>query len=70
MMPESLPTNSIAARARMNRASQADNRLAFRCCRLRLPCAQNCHYGAPFLLAHYRPACDLVEGAPAADTKA
>src|SRR3972149_12183813 len=69
IMPDSLETRSMAASARMNRATQVVTRLAFRFLETLLACLERSHDSTPLGLAHRRPACDLVDGAPAADAQ-
>src|SRR3990170_3515627 len=70
IMPLSFETSSMAASARMNRATQVVTRLAFRLLETLLAGLELAHYGTPLGTAHRRPAGDLLDGAPAADTQA
>src|SRR3990172_5274600 len=69
IMPDSLEISSMAASARMNRATQVVTRLAFRLLETLFTCLGRSHDGTPLGLAHRRPAGDLADGAPAADAK-
>src|SRR3970040_1423601 len=69
MMPDSFETSSMAASARMNRATQVVTRLAFRLLETFLACLELAHYGTPLGTAHRRPAGDLLDGAAPADAK-
>src|SRR3990172_6668445 len=68
-MPDSFETRSMAASARMNRATQGATRLAFCLLATLLAGLERSHDGTPLGLAHRRPAGDLVDGAPAADAQ-
>src|SRR3990172_8168955 len=69
-MPDSLETSSMAAKAKMNKASQVVTRLAFRFLAALDPGRERSHDGAPLPVAHRRPAGDLLDAAPAADASA
>src|SRR3990170_493008 len=69
IMPDSLEISSMAASARMNRASQVVTRLSFRLLETLLAGLKRSHDGTPLGIAHRRPAGDLVDGAPAADAQ-
>ena len=69
-MPLSFDTSSMAASARMNRATQVVTRLAFCFFEPLYPHGQDSHDGAPLRIAHPRPAGDLRKRSTAADTKA
>src|SRR6185312_4232565 len=68
-MPLSFETSSIAASARMNRATQVVTRLAFCFFEPLYPHGQDRHDGAPLRIAHACPAGYLRKRSTAADTK-